>query len=93
METEYTPERQKEIKNRIKVALAAAAYEIYDDPIITDAEFDKLAREIDLTIETDRPDLDKWFKDNFSSSTGMWIYKHPELNRIKGILESVYRLR
>ena len=35
-----------ETRIRIKVAVAAYAYEVMDDPIMSDAEFDRLARAI-----------------------------------------------
>jgi hypothetical protein len=51
-------------------------------PIMTDAEFDTLAKQIDLSINTRRPELDKWFRENFESHTGMWIHTHPEKRRL-----------
>jgi hypothetical protein len=42
----YAPEVAIERRNRIRVALAAWAYERYADPIMSDAEFDKLAQAI-----------------------------------------------
>lgn len=79
-----------EIRNRIRIALAALAYEKYDDPIMDDASFDALAREIDLSVETGRPDLDKWFRENFNPSTGSWVWKHPELEKLEKLLLRVY---
>jgi hypothetical protein len=35
-----------EIRNRIRVAAAAYAYEVENDPILTDAEFDALCLSI-----------------------------------------------
>lgn len=68
--------------------MAAYAYEIMNKPIMTDSEFDTLNRSIDLSIATRRPDLDKWFKENWSSNTGAWIWKHPDLERIAGLVEA-----
>lgn len=69
------------------MALAAAAYEINDRPIMSDAEFDELARSIDVTVPTNRPDLDEWFRKEFSPSTGSWVYRHPDLPRLLELLE------
>ena len=36
----------REIRNRIRLSLASYSYEFHDDSLMTDAEFDKLSREI-----------------------------------------------
>jgi hypothetical protein len=81
----YTPEIDRETRNRIRLSLAAYTYEYLDQVIMTDGEFDKLCGEIDLSVNTRRPDLDIWFRKNFDSSTGQWIHNHPELGRIAEI--------
>ena len=75
---------------RMRLAAAAYAYEIDNDPIISDAEFDYACTLIDLRIDTTRPDLDDYFREHFDPSTGMWIYKHPELSKVE---EYLWRLR
>lgn len=77
-----------ETRRRIRLAVAAWAYEVHDDPVMSDAEFDTLARSVDLSIGTDRPDLDEWFHENFDPSTGIWIHAHPEPEG----LERIYRM-
>lgn len=79
-----------ETRNRIIISVAAYAYD-FDIPIMSDAEFDDLARSINLSSSTSRPDLDQWFRANFSTDTGMWIHKHPELASIESIYNTVYR--
>lgn len=81
----YTPETSKEIWRRSMVALAAYTYEIGEVEIMSDETFDRLCSEIDLSITTNRPDLDKWFKKHFSPNTGQWIHKHPDLPRIRNM--------
>ena len=71
-----------ETRKRIRVAVLAFAYEFGDKPLATDAEFDKLAQSIDLSVNTQRPDMDEWFRKEFEPDTGMWIHKHPQLDRI-----------
>ena len=67
---------------RIRVATCAWAYEYYNEPLISDAEYDKLAERIDTSEETARPDLDRWFRKNYKSHTGSWVHAHPELPRL-----------
>lgn len=76
----YTPAINLETRNRIKLCIAAYAYEYLNRPIMSDAEFDQLSVNIDLSIKTRRPELDAWFKRNFEPHTGMWIHSHPEKN-------------
>lgn len=43
-----------ETRNRIKLSVAAYAYEFKDNPIMSDADFDELASKIDTSVSTDR---------------------------------------
>lgn len=70
---------------RIKLTVWAYAYEIANNPIATDSQFDRLAASIDTTIDTGR--LDDWWRQNFQPHTGMWIYGHPELDKTRRIYE------
>jgi hypothetical protein len=72
-----------ETRRRIRLTIAAYAYEILQRPIMSDGEFDELAKAVDLSIDTRRPDLDKWFRKNFDPFTGMWIHGHPERARVE----------
>lgn len=82
----YYPTRiETERRKRIKLTVWAYAYEIANNPIATDEEFDRLAESIDTTINTGR--LDDWWRQNFQPHTGMWIHKHPELNLVRRIYE------
>jgi hypothetical protein len=87
----YTPRIDLETSRRIRIAIYAYAYEFESDPIVSDAEFDDLAELIDVSISTRRPDLDKFFREEFSDCTGQWIHKHPDLDIIKLIFETHYR--
>lgn len=79
----YTPQVDAETRRRIRLTLAAYAYELEDNPIMSDEEYDALSKEIDLSINTRRSDLDAFFRKHFDPSTGMWIRSHPELPRVK----------
>ena len=83
----YTPEIDKQTRIRIQLSKAAYAYEFEDNPIMADAEFDKLAKEVDLSINTRRPDLDEFFRKEFSPSTGNWIHGHPDLDKIAWLVD------
>jgi hypothetical protein len=67
-----------ERRNRIRIAVWAYAYEIMDDTLVSDAEFDALALKIDPTVSTGNRKLDRFFRAEFSPATGMWVRKHPD---------------
>ena len=79
----------EEIRNRIRIALWAYAYEIKDDPLVTDQQFDDLALKIDLSATTGNDEMDEWFKENFNPYTGQWIHKHLGLDRLDDIYVSI----
>jgi len=72
-----------ETRNRLKVLLWAYAYEIKNEHMVSDAEFDRVCKEIDLTKTTDRPDMDEWFIQNFDPSTGIWVHSLPDAEKKK----------
>lgn len=78
-----------EKRHRINVALWAYSYEIMDDPIVSDVVFDQVCLLINPKIETGNTEMDSFFRKEFDPSTGMWIYKHPQ---ITGILKIYQRL-
>jgi NAD-dependent DNA ligase len=81
----------QEIRNRIKLSVAAYAYEMEDDSIMSDADFDNLCREIKVNESTGNEKMDNFFKTEFNPSTGQWIHKHPELNKIAEIYKKYYK--
>ena len=81
--------RQK--RYRTKVAVWACAYEYYNESFVHDTVFDTTCRLVNPMIPTDKPELDKWFRKYFDHSTGMWVRKHPELNRLRAICESIIK--
>lgn len=82
---------ETEVWRRIRLAVWAYAYEFESMSLVSDARFDTEARKVNLSLDTPRPDLDKWWRENFDPSTGMWIHKHPELSLVKKIYERFYR--
>lgn len=82
LERFFDDEVETERRNRIRLSLAAYSYEFRDVSIMSDAEFDALSRKIDLTKSTENDMLDKFFREEFEPDTGMWIRKHPELDKL-----------
>ena len=76
-----------EVRRRIRVSVGAYAYEIANKPIMTDADWDWQAAQIDRFVGTCHPLLDEFFIVEFSPMTAMWIHNHPELSGIKRIFD------
>lgn len=87
------PDVQTERRRRIRVALAAYAYEIADAPIMSDADFDALARSINPATSTGNDTLDRFFREQFSPHTGQWVHKHPGISRLAEICCNVWGVR
>ena len=81
---------EKQVRLRIKLSVAAYAYEKCDESIMSDAEFDKQCLLVDPSIETGNKKLDNFFKKKFDPSTGQWIHKHPELDKIAELYKKYY---
>lgn len=88
---EWRSRVELETKRRINLAVWAYAYEFENDSLVPDEKFDRECRLVDLTISTSRPDLDDWFKREFDPSTGVWIHKHPELQKIRELYQRYYK--
>ena len=80
-----------ERRNRIRLSLAAYSYEFHDHSIMSDGKYDELSKHIDINVVTGHKVMDKFFKKEFSPDTGMWIHRHPELNKIKALYERLYK--
>ncbi len=72
-----------ETRRRIHLAIATYAYEIADDPIMSDSQWDWLAQSIQPQATTGHPLLDEFFIVHFSPMTGMWVHDHPQLDALK----------
>lgn len=95
-----TPTRERWL--RIRLSVAAYAYEFESTSIISDEEFDRLAKEVDPTVSTIEKyhkgeqrkrykALDRFFQNHFSPHTGQWIHKHPELDRVRFWYERLHK--
>lgn len=86
----FEVEYDKEIRNRIRLSVAAYAYEYLSESVMSDEEFDKLSLEIQPSKKTGNVKLDNFFRKHFEPATGMWIRKHPEKNKLKSIYERYF---
>lgn len=85
--TNWGTRKEIETWRRCKLALWAYAYEFENHSIVPDSVYDVESYQVDLNINTDRPDLDAWFRANFQPHTGMWVRNHPDLP----VLQRLYR--
>lgn len=78
---------EKERRLRIQISVWAFAYEMRNVTIVSDHQFDRFACMVDRNLMTGHPVLDEFFLVHFSPMTGMWIFKHPELEKIEAIYD------
>ena len=76
-------ERQRRI--RILLSLYAYAYEFKARSIVSDADYDHLALQVDTSIDTGHETLDNFFKTEYTPYTGQWIHKHPEKDKLEAL--------
>lgn len=77
-----TDEGYKQKNIRIRLAIYAMSYECYNHSLVADNVFDMLAKEVDTSVSTDRPDLDAWYKEHYTEHSGMWIWGLPVEDRM-----------
>lgn len=77
---------ERERKRRIDVSAWAYAYEFDHDPLVEDHVYDREAALIDVSIDTGRADLDHFFRTEFGPETGMWVRRHPELEKLRRVV-------
>ena len=71
-----------ERRNRIFLCIAAYGYEYMCTSLVSDEAFDAAALAINPEMDTGNPVMDRFFKEEFTPSTGMWIRKHPNLEGV-----------
>lgn len=77
-----TPEQDFQKRLRCRLAVWAWAYEGLNESLVDDHMFDKECLRVDLDVDTDSPEWDLWWRENFSPETGAWINKHPDKKRL-----------
>lgn len=75
-------EIEVERRNRIMVSLWAYAYEVMNESLVSDGKYDSTCRAINPRLRTGNEVMDRFFRDEFDPSTGVWIYKHPQIEVI-----------
>ena len=81
----------QETRNRIKLSIAAYAYEFLGESIMTDHEYDELSLKINPNEKTGNDMMDEFFKTQFQPDTGMWIRSHPEINKLEYLYKKYYK--
>ena len=81
----------QEIRNRIKLSIAAYAYEFLGESIMTDHEYDELSLKINPNEKTGNDMMDEFFKTQFQPDTGMWIRSHPEIEKLEYLYKKYYK--
>ncbi len=79
-----------ERRRRIRLSVAAWAYENDKKPTMTDLQFDNLALAIRPDLSTGHPKLDRFFRTKFDCNTGMWVHKHPDQEGLENIYARVW---
>jgi hypothetical protein len=93
--------QELERSKRIRLSVAAFAYEFTGEITLTDQEYERLAYSIDREVATwtDQTDkrqvkhskkCDEFFKESFQPYTGQWIWQHPGLKGIEAIYRRVH---
>lgn len=75
----------EETRTRIRLSVAAYAYEMENDSIMSDAEFDSLSLTVDPRVTTGNKKLDAFFREHFEPDTGVWVRQHPEPEKLRDI--------
>tara|TARA_B100001287_G_C22216425_1_gene314862 strand:+ start:105 stop:365 length:261 start_codon:yes stop_codon:yes gene_type:complete len=81
----------QEIRNRIRLSVAAYAYEFVGDSIMSDQEYDELSLKINPKEKTGNDMMDKFFRTQFQPDTGMWIRTHPEIKKLEYLYKKYYK--
>ena len=81
----------QEIRNRIRLSVAAYAYEFMNDIIMSDHDYDQLSLQINPQEKTGNELMDKFFKTHFKPDTGMWIRAHPEIKKLEYLYKKYYK--
>lgn len=78
-----------ERRRRILLSVAAYSYEVLNEPLMSDADFDAECLRVDLSVATGNAEMDSWFRKHFEPCTGMWVRLHPNLARLDQIAHEI----
>ena len=71
---------------RIRLAVAAYAYEYHATSLMSDHEFDRLSLLVDKNYRTGNDLLDDFFAKHFEPATGNWVRFHPEKDKLHNLV-------
>lgn len=82
-------------RDRIKVSIAAWAYEFNHRLIMTDAAYDSLSQQVQtqINIATGNHRMDRFFQRHFTAHSGLWIHEHPNIPGLANIYARYYHSR
>jgi hypothetical protein len=84
---------ERERRRRIGCSLWAYAYEFKNVSLVSDAVFDSECQLVDSSITTGHLVLDQFFRTEFDAYTGVWIHRHPELEKVAALYERIVSTR
>lgn len=87
LETFWGSDAELENRQRLFLAVAAYAYEYMDVALMSDEDFDKECRAVNLDQATAYPHWDAWWRKHFTPDTGMWIRSHPDPAGLRAYVE------
>lgn len=77
---------------RIRVAVAAWAYENNHRPTMSDSEYDALCQYVHVTrnVATGSHRIDRFFQRSFDPDSGLWVHRHPDPDGLSTIYFRVW---
>lgn len=87
-----TPLHHRVRRDRIRIAVAAWAYENKHRETMTDAEYDQLSERVhsQRNVATGNHRLDRFFQREFNPDTGLWVHRHPDTKGLERIYAQVW---
>lgn len=82
-------------RHRIRVSVAALAYEYNYRSVMSDTAYDTLANIVHkhINVATGNHRLDRFFQRHFTPHTGLWIHRHPNILGLINIYARYYHNR
>lgn len=74
-------------RDRIRIAVAAWAYEHNHKPSMSDGDYDALSERVHShrNVSTGNHRLDRFFQRSFDPDTGLWVHRHPNIAGLENI--------
>lgn len=87
-----TPLHHQVRRDRIRIAVAAWAYEKDLRPTMTDGDYDAMSERVhsQRNVATGNHRLDRFFQREFNPDTGLWVHRHPDQKNLERIYAQVW---